>query len=126
MSDRHIKGVGSIAAPTVFFSLCLILLLGLLYIAPIFAEMFADFGVELPRLTQLLIDVGMFLKYNLAVTAGLFVAIIGGFAVATSSKIEQDYSGVFWGLSAVMLILAVLSACVLFLPTFKVNSVVGP
>ncbi|WP_309386937.1 type II secretion system F family protein [Cerasicoccus frondis] len=37
----------------------------LIFVIPVFAEMFADFGAELPKPTQMLIDISDFLKYNI-------------------------------------------------------------
>ncbi|WP_309398510.1 hypothetical protein [Cerasicoccus maritimus] len=126
MSDRHAEESGSVVAPAVFFSLCLLLLLGLLFVVPVFAEMFADFGAKLPKLTQIVFDVAHLLKYNLLVTAGIFAALIAGFVVATSSKSERESSGVFWALSVLVLIIGALCVGVLFLPIFHLSSVVAP
>jgi len=37
----------------------------LIFVIPVFAEMFADFGAELPKPTQMLIDISNFLKFNI-------------------------------------------------------------
>ncbi|MEO0796693.1 MAG: type II secretion system F family protein [Verrucomicrobiota bacterium] len=37
----------------------------LIFVIPVFSEMFADFGAELPKPTQMLIDISNFLKYNI-------------------------------------------------------------
>ncbi|WP_269542271.1 type II secretion system F family protein [Cerasicoccus fimbriatus] len=52
----------------------------LIFVIPVFAEMFADFGAELPKPTQMLIDISDFLKYN------IHWLILGGVALWWSLK----------------------------------------
>lgn len=49
----------------------------LIFVIPVFASMFADFGAELPAPTQMLIDLSDFLKSNfLFVIAGVYVVFL--------------------------------------------------
>lgn len=52
--------------PIAVISLAVILVnVLLIFVIPVFAEMFADFGAELPKPTQMLIDISNFLKGNI-------------------------------------------------------------
>ena len=79
-SARLVRKVKSaLTYPTVIMSLALIIALGLItFVVPVFAEMFSGFGKELPGPTQLLVNIGEWIKkywYMLGV-------VIGGGAIA--------------------------------------------
>lgn len=63
-SSRLRKKVKSaMTYPTVIVSIALLMSAGLIqFVVPIFAEMFSDFGKELPFLTQFLVDISNFVK----------------------------------------------------------------
>lgn len=62
--------------PIAVISLAVILVnVLLIFVIPVFSEMFADFGAELPKPTQMLIDLSEFLKHN------IIFLIAGGIAI---------------------------------------------
>ena len=62
--------------PTIVLSIaCLIAIGMILFIVPVFGEMFADFGADLPKPTQFLLDFSDFLKAN---GWWLLIVIVGG------------------------------------------------
>jgi type IV pilus assembly protein PilC len=61
----HTKVKSAMTYPIAVISLAIILVnVLLIFVIPVFAAMFADFGAKLPTPTQLLIDLSNFLKYN--------------------------------------------------------------
>lgn len=76
-SSKLFKKVKSaLTYPTVVISLAVILVnVLLIFVIPVFSEMFKDFGAKLPKPTQMLIDVSEFLQSN------VFYILIGLFLV---------------------------------------------
>ena len=63
--------------PTVIISIALLLAAGLIqFVVPVFAQMFSDFGKELPGLTQMLVDVSEFVKAWWYVLGGVATAAV--------------------------------------------------
>lgn len=65
----------------------------LIFVIPVFAAMFADFGAKLPAPTQFLIDLSDFLKHNFFyLAAGIYAAIwgIGKFIVTPKGRRLKD------------------------------------
>ncbi|HLP06920.1 MAG TPA: type II secretion system F family protein [Opitutaceae bacterium] len=70
------KVKSAMAYPIAVISLAVVLVNVLLvFVIPIFAEMFSSFGSELPLPTQLLIDISNFLKPDFSSVAGFFTKI---------------------------------------------------
>lgn len=62
--------------PTIVLSIAIIIAIGMiLFIVPVFGEMFADFGAQLPAPTQALLDLSDFLKGN---GWWILILIVGG------------------------------------------------
>jgi type IV pilus assembly protein PilC len=77
---------GALVYPAVVISLAVILVnVLLMFVIPVFADMFSDFGAELPKPTQFLIGLSNFLKsYILLIIGGIFgVVWLGKRFVAT-------------------------------------------
>ncbi|MGZ0656338.1 type II secretion system F family protein [Coraliomargarita sp. W4R53] len=85
---------GALVYPAVVIGLAVVLVNVLLvFVIPVFAEMFDDFGAELPKPTQFLIGLSDFLKsYILLLIAGLFGAVwlIKRFVSTPKGKIFKD------------------------------------
>ncbi|MFT5837395.1 MAG: type IV pilus assembly protein PilC [Candidatus Azotimanducaceae bacterium] len=85
---------GALVYPAVVISLAVILVNVLLvFVIPVFAEMFDDFGAELPKPTQFLIGLSDFLESYIAfIIVGIFVAVwlIKRFIVTPRGKIVKD------------------------------------
>lgn len=110
----------------VFAALCVLLVGGLVFVVPVFAEMFADYGTELPKPTQIVIDVSMWLKYNvLVLVLALFGPLVGGYFLAAGDEQKSGDAGILWGFALCLLILIGCVVLALFLPTFQVNAVTG-
>ena len=65
----------------------------LIFVIPVFAEMFADFGSKLPAPTQMLIDVSNFLKYNfhwVALGVGAFVFLFKKIVATPKGRGAKD------------------------------------
>ena len=65
----------------------------LIFVIPVFAEMFADFGSKLPAPTQMLIDVSNFLKYNfhwVALGVGAFVFLFKKIVATPKGREAKD------------------------------------
>jgi len=72
---RKVKGALTYPSAVILLAIGLVQVL-LVFVIPVFAEMFTSFGKELPRPTQILIDLSAFLKANiLYMIAGLIVFI---------------------------------------------------
>lgn len=66
--------------PTVVLTMSLIISVGLImFVVPVFGEMFADFGQDLPAATQFLLDASAFLRGNWIVVFGGVGAAVFGF-----------------------------------------------
>lgn len=80
--------------PIAVISLAVILVnVLLIFVIPVFSEMFADFGAELPKPTQFLIDLSEFLKHNiiyLIVGAIALWKIIGKFTATPKGRRIKD------------------------------------
>lgn len=88
------KVKGAMVYPAVVIGLAIILVnVLLIFVIPVFAEMFQGFGAELPKPTQMLIDLSSFLKsYVLYLIAAGFVVfkLIGKFIRTPKGKIIWD------------------------------------
>jgi type IV pilus assembly protein PilC len=85
---------GALVYPAVVIGLAVILVNVLLvFVIPVFAEMFNDFGAELPKPTQFLIGLSDFLKsYIILLIIGLFgiVWLIKRFVATPRGKVVKD------------------------------------
>jgi len=85
---------GALVYPAVVIGLAVILVNVLLvFVIPVFAEMFDDFGAELPKPTQFLIGLSSFLKsYILFIIIGIFGAVwlIKRFVATPRGKVTKD------------------------------------
>lgn len=85
---------GALVYPAVVIGLAIILVNVLLvFVIPVFAEMFEGFGAELPKPTQLLIGLSNFLKsYILFIIIGLFVGVwlIKRFVATPRGRVIKD------------------------------------
>lgn len=85
---------GALVYPAVVIGLAIILVNVLLvFVIPVFAEMFEGFGAELPKPTQLLIGLSNFLKsYILFIIVGLFVGVwlIKRFVATPRGRVIKD------------------------------------
>ncbi len=85
---------GALVYPAVVIGLAIILVNVLLvFVIPVFAEMFNDFGAELPKPTQFLIGLSSFLKsYILFIIIGIFAAVwlIKRFVATPRGKVIKD------------------------------------
>lgn len=61
---KKVKSAMTYPAAVIGLAIILVNVL-LIFVIPVFAEMFADFGAELPKPTQMLIDISNFLKFNI-------------------------------------------------------------
>jgi type IV pilus assembly protein PilC len=81
---KQVKGAMTYPIAVIGLAVILVNVL-LIFVIPVFAEMFADFGADLPAPTQFLIDLSEFLKsYIIYIIAGL-VAIYYGIKKITST-----------------------------------------
>lgn len=73
------KFKSALTYPTVIISMSFLLVMGLMiWVVPVFGEMFSGFGAKLPWLTQKLIDVSDFLKNNVF---WIIIACVIGYAI---------------------------------------------
>jgi len=97
----------------------------LIFVIPVFAEMFADFGAELPYPTQVLIDSSEFMKSYMILGA----PVIGGLGFAAVKLFEyldkKDMKVVLVLFSMSPFPLICLGVMAMFLPIFQLSSVVG-
>ncbi|MFP4156571.1 MAG: type II secretion system F family protein [Opitutales bacterium] len=88
------KVKGAMVYPAVVIGLAVVLVnVLLIFVIPVFAEMFDGFGAELPKPTQLLIDLSDFLKgYILYILAALFgiYKLIGKFVKTPKGRLFKD------------------------------------
>ena len=75
---KQIKGAMTYPVAVIGLSVGLVNIL-LIFVIPVFAEMFADFGAELPKPTQILIDLSEFLKSYIVFLIIGFAAFIWAF-----------------------------------------------
>lgn len=88
------KVKSALTYPVAVITLAIILVnVLLIFVIPVFAEMFADFGAELPKPTQMLIDVSAFLKsyivYLILLGFGLYKLIGRVIATPNGRKIRD-------------------------------------
>lgn len=90
-SARLVRKVKSaMTYPTVILGMALIIAAGLIiFIVPVFAEMFSGFGKELPGPTQFLVDVSDFVKRRWYVVIGVIVGSIFIFKKWVSTPIGR-------------------------------------
>ena len=81
---KQIKGAMTYPVAVIGLSVGLVNIL-LIYVIPVFAEMFADFGAELPKPTQILIDLSEFLKSYIVFLIIGFAAFIWAFKRVVST-----------------------------------------
>ncbi|MDC4204596.1 MAG: hypothetical protein MPW13_09460 [Candidatus Manganitrophus sp.] len=60
----------------------------LVFVIPIFAQMFTDFGGTLPALTQFVIDISYFMKSNILIIVGGVGSAVFGFKNITGRRME--------------------------------------
>ena len=88
------KVKGAMVYPAVVIGLAVVLVnVLLIFVIPVFAEMFDGFGAELPKPTQLLIDLSDFLKgYIIYIIFGLFglYKLIGMFVRTPKGRLAKD------------------------------------
>lgn len=74
---KQIKGAMTYPIAVIGLAVALVNVL-LIFVIPVFAEMFSDFGKDLPKPTQILIDLSAFLKsYIVFIIIGIFIFIWG-------------------------------------------------
>src|SRR5690625_1591619 len=88
------KVKSALTYPVAVISLAVVLVnVLLIFVIPVFAEMFADFGADLPKPTQMLIDFSAFLKsyiiYMILIGFGLF-AILKKIHATPNGRIIRD------------------------------------
>ena len=125
MTARIIRKRGSLIAPLVFFSLCLLLVLLVRFVDPTFTQMYVDFGMELPLVTQLIVGASNFLNASPILTTGILTLLVGGMLAVISFKTDRKLGGIFWVLSAIVFLLGVLAVYSLFMTNIGGNMVVG-
>jgi type IV pilus assembly protein PilC len=81
---KQIKGAMTYPVAVIGLSVGLVNIL-LIFVIPVFAEMFADFGAELPKPTQILIDLSEFLKSYIVFLIIGFAAFIWAFKRVVST-----------------------------------------
>lgn len=114
------------AAYCIFSALHVALLCGLVFAVPVFAEMFADFGAELPRPTQIVIDVSFWLKSHILLFALVLIGpLVGSYYLAAGDEEKQGDAGILWGFALCMFILLGCAVAAMSLPMFRMSSVVG-
>jgi type IV pilus assembly protein PilC len=87
---RKIKG--AMVYPSIVISVAIMVLaIVIIFVVPVFAEMFKDMGTTLPALTQLVVDISFFTRHNilyiLIAIAAIFFLI--GFSYNKSYKIRR-------------------------------------
>lgn len=80
---RQIKG--AMIYPSVVISVAIIVLsIVIIFVVPVFAEMFKDLGTTLPKLTQIVVDVSYFMRHNILYILMALAAIV--FLVVSSYR----------------------------------------
>lgn len=87
---RKIKG--AMVYPSIVISVAIMVLaIVIIFVVPVFAEMFKDMGTTLPALTQLVVDISFFTRHNilyiLIAIAAIFFLI--GFSYSKSYKVRR-------------------------------------
>ena len=75
---RKVKGALIYPATIMVIAVAVIIIM-LVFVIPVFAEMFTDFGGELPGLTQAVVNISDFLRNNWIVLTVIFAALFYGF-----------------------------------------------
>ncbi|MEM7791539.1 MAG: hypothetical protein AAF546_09080 [Verrucomicrobiota bacterium] len=108
-----------------FMLQCLLLTFILIFVVPVFAEMFSDFEADLPKLTQILFYTSEFLKsyiiIGFPVLAAMAFGVVSLFRYFESRK--QKIAMTILSLS--MFSVLGITILVMFLPIFGLRSVVG-
>jgi len=87
---RKIKG--AMVYPSIVISVAIMVLaIVIIFVVPVFAEMFKDMGTTLPALTQLVVDISFFTRHNILYILIAIAAIffIVGFSYNKSYKIRR-------------------------------------
>jgi type IV pilus assembly protein PilC len=75
--------------PVIVLTIALVIAIGMIiFIVPVFAKMFADFGAKLPGLTQFMVDLSGFIRRY-----GIFIALIIGGGIFGFKKWKQTEQG---------------------------------
>lgn len=87
---RKIKG--AMVYPSIVISVAIMVLaIVIIFVVPVFAEMFKDMGTSLPALTQLVVDISFFTRHNilyiLIAVAAIFFLV--GFSYSRSYRIRR-------------------------------------
>ncbi len=87
---RKIKG--AMVYPSIVISVAIMVLaIVIIFVVPVFAEMFKDMGTSLPALTQLVVDISFFTRHNilyiLIAVAAIFFLV--GFGYSRSYRIRR-------------------------------------
>ncbi len=87
---RKIKG--AMVYPSIVISVAiLVLAIVIIFVVPVFAEMFKDMGTSLPALTQLVVDISFFTRHNILYILIAFAAIffLVGFSYSRFYKVRR-------------------------------------
>lgn len=87
---RKIKG--AMIYPSIVISVAvMVLAIVIIFVVPVFAEMFKDMGTTLPGLTQLVVDISSFTRHNILYILIAIAAIffLTGFAYSRSYKVRR-------------------------------------
>jgi len=87
---RKIKG--AMIYPSIVISVAvMVLAIVIIFVVPVFAEMFKDMGTTLPGLTQLVVDISFFTRHNILYILIAIAAIffLTGFAYSRSYKVRR-------------------------------------
>jgi type IV pilus assembly protein PilC len=87
---RKIKG--AMIYPAIVISVAvMVLAIVIIFVVPVFAEMFKDMGTTLPGLTQLVVDISFFTRHNILYILIAIAAIffLTGFAYSRSYKVRR-------------------------------------
>ncbi len=75
---RKVKGAMAYPAVVLFVAVAVVVVL-LVFVIPVFKEVFAGFGAELPKLTQMVVDASEVLRNNFLIVGAITVALIVAF-----------------------------------------------
>jgi type IV pilus assembly protein PilC len=87
---RKIKG--AMIYPSIVISVAvMVLAIVIIFVVPVFAEMFKDMGTTLPGLTQIVVDISSFTRHNILYILIAIAAIffLTGFAYSRSYKVRR-------------------------------------
>lgn len=101
----------------------------LVFVVPVFGEMFADFGAELPGPTMLVLNLSGFLRTYFLGAAVLLCALIGLVGYAYSALRDSGdrtiaVTGMLGTLALLLILLCVIVAA-MFLPVFRIGGTIG-